>query len=669
LTIGVLNRIYELSDRETPGRSKDFFSLIPLAEVLSELFSCGPATKKVTSVYEKLLSALGPELEILLNVPISDIHAEAGPLLAEAVDRMRRNQVIRDEGYDGEYGTIHLFESAEKQAVAGQMALFARQTPERTERPAPPPKIDGPQKPKSNTTPRPASAKDPILDPLNPEQKAAVLHQGGNVLVVAGPGTGKTMTLTHRIAWLIRTGAAEPEQVLALTFTRKAAREMEQRISVLLKGLHPTRIPVSTLHRFCLRILRNEGGRTDLPRDFTLCSELDTVNIAKDILKDQACFSGAKPRVRRPSAAGFLKAIPAIKKALVLDSGKTSSNDDIFPFFEEYQRTLRDLGMLDLDDLEVEALRLLRNHPEVSKAYGDRYPRVFVDEYQDTNSIQVEILKTLVQPGKATIFAIGDPDQAIYGFRGAEVKNFHCFTRDFHGAMEVALTRNYRSTEVILKGSAVLMGKEKPLECESSGGDPVSIAPCRTESEEAEMVVEQVERLIGGTTYFSLDSGRVASHEGTDHLGFGDIGVLFRVNAQGDALEKALHRAGIPFMRSGETPLVSQYPINILWRFFQTLKYPDNPYYLKVYEELTEKYGVKARGSARAFDGPGSVSDLIDQAVEFHDFDCPSDESTGACTAWARWQGILKGAWHPFWTPFLSKGESTIWPFSGTAWP
>ncbi len=211
--------------------------------------------------------------------------------------------------------------------------------------------------------------------------------------------------------------------------------------------------------------------------------------------------------------------------------------------------------MLDLDDLEVETLRLFQRHPEVCLGYAERFPKIFVDEYQDTNPMQVEILKLLVyaspQPCAPYIFAIGDPDQAIYGFRGADIRNFHLFSEDFPGAREISLSRNYRSTRIILSCSSALMEKEEPLEGMTGKGEPIRLASCRTHSEEAEMIVEQIEKLLGGITHFSLDSGRVSSHEEGESFGFDDMAVLFRLNAQGDAFEEAFSRAGIPFIRSG----------------------------------------------------------------------------------------------------------------------
>ena len=637
VTVGVLNRVEELSDRHTPVLSKDFFSLITLPVVLSELLGCGPSTKKVMSFYERLLSKLGPELNILMHTPLSDIEAAAGPLLAEAVRRMRQNHVIRTGGYDGEFGTIRLFEDSERQAVAGQMALFKQCTKPPPAEPSFP--IPGTKRSKKTKIPMEQQLlvpKDPILDPLNPEQKSAVLHEGRHLLIIAGPGTGKTMTLAHRIAHLIDAGLASPEKILALTFTRKAAREMSERISALVQGSEPNEVRVATFHGFCLELLRREEDKTGLPPDFTLCSELDVEKIAREVLEIS--------EVGTPSVGKFLKVLPTMKRACVLGSfSKEEEADALLSLFDKYQRSLRALGMLDLDDLEVEALSLLRTHPEISTAYSERFPWIFVDEYQDTNPAQVELLKILIRAGSGTICAIGDPDQAIYGFRGADVRNFHRFHEDFPGARGIHLTKNYRSTKCILRGAASLMGKARPLQGESWGEDLILLAPCRTESEEAEMVVEQVERLIGGISHFSLDSGRVASHEGELSLGFGDIGVLYRLNAQGDALEQAIDRAGIPFVRSGETPLIRTYPLNILWSFFQTLRYPNNPYYAKKYQSLLFDYGLKGKGAVETFPTGGSLSDLIDRALAFHEVDCEPDEPAEAVSTLKHLAGNFQG--------------------------
>ncbi|MBW1782059.1 MAG: UvrD-helicase domain-containing protein [Deltaproteobacteria bacterium] len=619
LTVGVLNRVYELSDRKTPLMKKDCHNLIPLPEILSELLGCGPATKKVTLFYERLLSDLGPELDILMDVPIDRLQASGGPVLAEAIKRMRCNQVIREEGYDGHFGTIHLFQHTEKEATTGQMALFLNPTPEVPTSPAPTRPQKKARTQRKTTVHPPQLPSDPILSPLNPEQKAAVLHNKGHLLIVAGPGTGKTMTLTHRMTHLIREGRARPEEVLALTFTRKAAREMGERISKLLSDPHESLIRVATFHRFCLDLLRKHGSKTGLPCDFALCSEADKEAIARDVLD--------RTDANKPSVTHFLKTLSLWRSQSLADPMKRPYDTTLLPLCSQYQHRLRAGRMLDLDELEVEALRALRDCHKIAETYNEKYPWIFVDEYQDTNPIQVEILKRLIDGEKGHLCAIGDPDQAIYGFRGADVSNFYRFAHDFPGAKEIVLTRNYRSTQNILQGSAAVIQKERPLISDSLGGGPIAIAPCRTESEEAEMIVEQVEKLLGGTSHFSIDSGRVATHEGDGSLGFGDISVLYRLNVQGDALEEALNRAGIPFIRSGETPLISKYPVNILWRYFQTLRYPDIPYYTHAFAQLSSGTRPSVQKRFMPHGKDASILDLLDSALASLGIDIDSEET------------------------------------------
>jgi len=319
-----------------------------------------------------------------------------------------------------------------------------------------------------------------------------------------------------------------------------------------------------------------------------------------------------------------------MKRSSVIYDDTDEQYQALFPLFQKYQEMLGELGMLDLDDLEVETLRMFKIHPEVCIKYARRFPYIFVDEYQDTNPSQSAILKEIVREGITVISAIGDPDQAIYGFRGADVGNFHNFANDFPGAKKISLLKNYRSTEVILKGSSILMGKEKPLEGIPGKGESIRIGTCLTYSEEAEMVVEQIEKLMGGITLFSLDSERVSSHEDGEDLGFGDMAVLYRLNSQGDGFEEAFSRAGLPYVRSGERALINQYPVNIIWRFLQTLCYPDNDYYLKAYMDLLGENGLDGDKISRDCTLEGSLEEIIDHALSLHEFNLSSKESADA---------------------------------------
>ena len=636
VTVGVFHRVDDLADREHPEVSKVFFSLIPLTEILSEIHECGPATKKVTRIYEDLINTLGPELHILMDASLEEIKQTGGLLLSRAIDRMRNNKVIRREGYDGEYGVIRLFDDGEKDELLGQRALFKLKPKKQASRKAKTRKEKKSPKKRDPDQQVALSFMDPILDPLNPEQREAVIHGKGHLLIVAGPGTGKTMTLTHRIAYLLRAGSMGGGNILALTFTNKAAREMKERLLRLETRENGKTVFVSTFHGFCLDVLRNDGHYPDLPESFSLCSETDTHVLAEEAVSEAVNGKSPKNTARR-----FLKNLPALKLNSISDREPDAALDDFLSVFTIYQEKLRNLGMLDLDDLEVETLRLFNEYPDIRRKYARKFPHIFVDEYQDTNQIQVELLKKMVYAEKdgsentgnapsqgtpcASICAIGDPNQAIYGFRGADISNFNGFSDDFPSGATITLTKNYRSTQNILDLSATLMKEKRPLHGSSGIGVPVYVAQCRTHLEEAEMIIEQIEKLIGGTTYFSLDSERVASHEDGENVGFGDMAVLFRLNAMGDALGEAFSRAGIPFVRSGEKPLIDQYPANIIWRLLQSLNRPDSDYYRTCYLNLLTPEN-QGEHILNRMDREAAIGDVIDQAVLLHGFDPDSEE-------------------------------------------
>ncbi len=615
LTVGVLNRVDELADRKKPKLSKEFFSLVPLTEVLAQLLECGPATKKVSAVYEKLLAEMGPELPLLMDVPLEKIEASGGLLLKEAIYRMRTGKVIRLGGYDGEFGIIRMFEDSEKSALAGQMTLFSHQAKEISKSASPKPRVKKKPEPKK-TVPEPRITQflDPLLDPLNRAQKEVVCYGSGHLMVKAGPGTGKTLTLTHRMAWLIREKQAGPDQILGLTFTRKAAAEMKARVQFLTAG---SRVCIQTFHGFCLDLIRVHGVRIGV-EDYSLLSEMDREPMAWSCLKQ---FGRSRQDLHR-----FIKILPKLKIAEALKSDEIIFDGDQKEQFASYQQILRERKMLDFDDLEVLALKLIQSHETVSKAIAEKFRWIFVDEYQDTSPIQTAILKSLLSAGSINLCVIGDPDQAIYGFRGADVTSFQAFTTVFGHGRVIRLGHNYRSTDAILKGASEVLKKPQPLKGVSVDRSPLFFSTCRTDGEEAEMVVEQIERLLGGTSSFSMNSGRVACFEQDLGFSLSDMGVLYRLNAQGDALEKALDRAGLPFVRSGEIPLVQQYPVNILWRFLQRCLYPQDAFYCDIYRSLLKQNGLNPSGEVPLRITGESQLEFMDRAVIYHGMDLSEDD-------------------------------------------
>ncbi|MBN2061599.1 MAG: UvrD-helicase domain-containing protein [Deltaproteobacteria bacterium] len=623
LTIGVLHRVIELSDRDEPELKKDFSSLIPLTEILSEIIGCGPASGSVQRGYEVLIKALGPELQLLMEVPLKRIEEKGGPVLAKAIERMREKKVIRLGGYDGEFGTIRLFHESEISELAGQISLF-KKTPINKELKIKKfiKSVNKGKKVGIVTEEHSSKHSDPLLDVLNEEQKRAVLYKKGNLLITAGPGTGKTLTLSHRVAYLIRSGRSSPGNILAITFTNKAATEMRSRIRSLIAGYNPNEVKVYTFHGFCLDVLRNESGRFGVPTNFSVCTERDTVSIARKVV--------SKLGMPRREASRFLKELPRLRSQFVTDGKNSTSDGEIFQIFRRYRQRLDEMGMLDLDDIETETLRIFREHPEICSGYAERYPFVFVDEYQDTNPVQAVILKLMVTERGVEICAIGDPDQAIYGFRGADITNYLRFGEDFIGVKGIALSRNYRSTRNILEGATGIMGKKESLKGIRGEGSKILLASCASHAEEAEMVIEQIEKAMGGISSFSFDSGRLSSHEMGEDIGFGDIAVLFRLNSQGDIMEEAFSRSGIPYFRSGEKPLADRYPVNILFRLLQIVLYGENSYYAECYNDLLSERGMKREIDVNAIMEGNELTDIIERATSGHDFDLSSDESMRA---------------------------------------
>jgi DNA helicase II / ATP-dependent DNA helicase PcrA len=619
VTVGVFHRVAELADREEPKLTMPFHSLIPLSEILSEILNSGPDTKTVETAYGKLLNELGPELDILINRDLKDIEAAAGgALLSTAISRMRKGEVIKQEGYDGEYGVIRLFKDSEKHELMGQKRLFTFTNSSEEKRPEPVNRKELKAKKKGLKQEEQKRYDEPLLYPLNKLQQEAVLHTGTHLIINAGPGTGKTLTLTHKIVKETEQDNIDPCQILALTFTNKAAIEMKERVEALMPGLLYKGISITTFHGFCLNVLRADGNTLGLSTDFSICTEADSMLIADE--------AGNETGAGRETLTKFKKTVSELKFMYATDKEPDPAFMDLIPLFDKYREKLKAYNMLDFDDLEAETLRLFRLYPETSMKYANKYKRIFVDEYQDTNPVQSLILRHIVWDGINLICAIGDPDQAIYGFRGADIANFYRFTDDFPNAREITLTKNYRSKETILEAAACVLEKEMPLEGSNGRGEYIRTSACSTANEEAEMVVEQIEKVLGGTSYFSLDSGRVESHEtGEEGLSFGDIAILYRVNAQGDAITEALSRAGIPFTRSGERPFTSFFPVDVIMAYIRSKVFPDNTFIKARYLAKIRDYNLIVDTSKDVFLYNG-VSGLIDEALFIHNIDLSPDE-------------------------------------------
>ena len=560
LTVGVLSRVEELADRPEgirPDGAADFRSLVPLPEIMSEILGAGPKSKKVLEQIDKLTAALGPELVILQDAPLDDIETHS-PLLAEAVARLRRGEVTREAGYDGEYGVIRLFEPGELKRISAVTApalfddaLFgasASESPSAPPKrkatvqpePIPPAETESPQQMPVGAMGSLATAS--LLDGLDPEQRAAAEITEGPLLIIAGPGTGKTRTLTHRIAHLVTAHGVAPQHCLAITFTRRAAEEMAQRLAALTPE-HATTLTIATFHSLGVRILREQHERVGLGPNFGIADQAQQMATATELTGDETQarrLLTSLSRQRRTGGPG-------------MECADTAN---------QYTKTLRQRNLVDFDDLIALPVTLLESDPDLTAAYRDRYRWISVDEYQDVDEQQYRLLRQLASP-HGNLTAIGDPDQAIYRFRGADVGFFLRFQQDFPGAHTVQLTRNYRSSAKILTAalqviSPTTLVPDRVLRPMGAHGDSlVGMHQAATEQAEASFVVRTIEQLLGGVSFHSFDSGRVDS-DGTGGLGFSDFAVLYRTDRQARAIMDALTKAGLPFQKRSHDRLADR---------------------------------------------------------------------------------------------------------------
>ncbi|RME65171.1 MAG: hypothetical protein D6790_02235, partial [Caldilineae bacterium] len=404
-----------------------------------------------------------------------------------------------------------------------------------------------------------------LLVQLNPQQRAAATYTEGPVLIVAGPGTGKTRTLTVRIAHLIRDKGVAPESVLAVTFTNKAAEEMQARLADMLEPEVADKITVRTFHALGALILQEFATEAGLPANFTILDEEGQHRLLR-----RAC-----PELSGREARAALAAISAVKNEL---AQAEAPDPDIL---RRYATALNAAQAVDFDDLLARTAALLEQNEPVRQTLHQRFRWISVDEYQDLNPVQHRLLR-LLAAGGANVCAIGDPDQAIYGFRGADHRFFLSFEQDFPGARRFQLTQNYRSAQAILDAASQVIARNperQALELFSDFVEQVKLTVYRapTDKAEAEYVVHQIEQMVGGTSYFSLDSGRVEDDTQPVDWSFNDFAVLYRLNAQARLLEEAFDRSGIPYQTVGGLPLTRQSPAREVLAHLWLLRNPGSP--------------------------------------------------------------------------------------------
>ncbi len=402
---------------------------------------------------------------------------------------------------------------------------------------------------------------DALLEGLNDPQRRAVLHRGTPLLVVAGAGSGKTRALTHRVAHLIATGDVLPWEVLAITFTNKAADEMRERL-VKLIGKIAERMWVSTFHAACVRILRSHADSLGYRRSFTIYDDTDSRRLVEQVLRDlnidskkipprsvQAAISGAKAELIEPQE--------------LLDRASSIFEKRIAQVYVEYQARLFSASAMDFDDLLLVTVKLFRKSPEVLDSYRKQFRQILVDEYQDTNRVQNEMV-LLLGAEHHDVTVVGDTDQAIYGWRSADIRNILEFEEQFPEAAVIPLEQNYRSTKTILDAANAVIANNTtrvPKELWTSGaaGEPVTRYRAEDEYDEAGWVVSEIERL----------------HE-REGLSFSDIAVFYRTNAQSRALEEDLVRDGVPYKVVGGTRFYDRREVKDILAYLRVLTNPSD---------------------------------------------------------------------------------------------
>lgn len=421
-----------------------------------------------------------------------------------------------------------------------------------------------------------------LLTGLNEAQRLAVEHSDGPLLLLAGAGSGKTKTLTHRIAYLVAEKHIPSHSVLAVTFTNKAAREMRERLADLLGENADNRsfMPwMGTFHSICVRLLRMEGEHIGVPRSFVILDDADKQSFVKQAMKQLGISEKSYPPRSISSQISSAKN-DGVSASEYAETARLPLQRVVADVYPRYERLRKEAAALDFDDLLSEAVRLFSTVPELRKAWSDRFSHIMIDEYQDTNAVQYRLIKLLVNDTK-NICVVGDDWQSIYSWRGADFTNILNFERDFPGATVVKLEQNYRSTAAILEAANNVITKnqqrsEKKLWTDQQGGLPVQVMHVSSEVHEAESLMTRIKTAVDMRL-----------------RGYGDFAVLYRTNAQSRAVEDALIRYGVPYRLVGGTRFYDRKEIKDIMAYLRLLYQPaDRASFMRIVNVPTRGLGA-----------------------------------------------------------------------------
>ncbi len=583
LTVGVLHRVEALADRSEPAvLPKPFESLMPLSELLADCMGLSSASKRVDAAYFDLLHKLGSEFTILRQIPLEQIETAAGPAIAEGIRRLRAGQVIRQAGYDGEYGVIRLFEPGELERFLGQTSLIdlaglaGKKSYDRT----------GVSKKKKEASGDVPSAP---TSPLNDQQQQAVDSPSRCTAVIAGPGTGKTKTLAARTAQLTESGIS-PGEITAVTFTRLAANEMLERLTAQLGKKNVRGLTIGTFHAIAMTLIDSKP----------IVTRPQSLEILSTLLEEHEAHL---------SAAECLKALSLYKNNLCEKTEDSAHLPAWLP--GAYAQRLEWLGLRDLDDVLLDALK-------VDTASKKSFHHLLVDEFQDINAVQHALIARWSRSSRS-LFVIGDPDQAIYGFRGAQADCFDSFFLANPDAQKIRLWANYRSTPQVLETALIVIrrnpGMERELRAHQPDGCSVRVMEAPDGFSEAVWIAKEIGRMTGGVDM--LEAQRHGASQSSSRS-FGEIAILCRTHRQLEQIESALEHDDIPCVITGHDDFLSSKPVQGLLGFFASLANPHDS--ASLHTALLHLWRLPAELAQRASVAWSQVAAPEELADELQDF-------------------------------------------------
>lgn len=629
ITIGVSHRVEELADREegyVRKNAKRFESLVPLPEVIGASVGVSAASKKADREYQRILSQLGPEFEILRNLPLEEIRRAAGTRLAEGIERLRSGQVERIPGFDGEYGVIRLFSAEELNNTEGQMNFFdvlgvpetetvpanrrkdkerdsegkpemSSEVDEEISKDAPAPETEEARSLKREDTGTSRRENIPTNKPsapvLNPEQAYAVRCTSPRIAVKAGPGTGKTKTLVSRLRYLMEYRKVKPSDITAVTFTNQAAAEMRERIERETGKKQTARaLQIGTFHAICLDFLKAQGEKPVLMTD----------EEQRRLAEETVVESGISINAKR-----FLEMVSRCKSGTEAERSENDEmlSEEMIPekewkkAWDLYEKKKEEKNLWDFDDLLLWTVRRIENG-EAAAGWEKRFRYLLVDEFQDIDPVQFRLVKLWSSAGRE-LFVIGDPDQSIYGFRGADAACFERLKKEYSDLETVTLKENYRSSPQILNAATAVISQEEkgtgedsderllekePCEAPCSSGQralhpncpdnaPVRLIRAGSPLGEAIFIAKEIDRMVGGIGMLEAHQN-AWEQDGRRVRGFDEMAVLCRTHHQAELVEKCLKKESIPYIVAGREDFLKESTVQDSLCFFRYLGDPED---------------------------------------------------------------------------------------------